>query len=96
MALFLWLDIQRYREYLPLFSAGKAVGIFSLALWSIFFRQFTMTDRASNLFLLIELIFLCGDFFALAVCIFMYKKLKITNKPVMETIAPDTEDKQCE
>ena len=35
MALFIWLDISRYRAYLPLFIAGKCIGIFTLAVWLI-------------------------------------------------------------
>jgi len=30
MALFIWLDSTRYRVYIPLFTAGKFIGVFSI------------------------------------------------------------------
>ena len=39
MALFLFLDAVRYKEYLPLFIAGKIAGIFILFGWLLFSEQ---------------------------------------------------------
>jgi hypothetical protein len=39
MALFIWLDSTRYRVYMPLFTAGKCIGIFSILGWSIIAGQ---------------------------------------------------------
>jgi hypothetical protein len=39
MALFIWLDNTRYRVYMPLFTAGKCVGVFSVLGWSIIAKQ---------------------------------------------------------
>jgi uncharacterized membrane protein len=39
MALFLWLDGDRYKVYMPLFAAGKCIGVFSILCWSVFSRQ---------------------------------------------------------
>jgi hypothetical protein len=39
MALFIWLDSTRYRVYMPLFTAGKCIGVFSILGWSIIARQ---------------------------------------------------------
>ena len=79
MALFIWLDVCRYRVYLPLLSAGKIIGISSLLGWSIVSRHFTMIGEFSgaNIF---EWILLGGDFLAMAAIILINKDL---NKPDM-------------
>ena len=56
MALFIWIDANRHKAYVPLFMAGKCIGIFMLLGWSIITRQVTM----------IESFILSGDFFSLA------------------------------
>jgi hypothetical protein len=96
MAMFIWLDTSRYNAYLPLYIAGKCIGIFSLMVFSIISGRFTMIDMGSGIFT--ALIFLAGDLFALAgiLCIFnnFNNTLKL-NKPVLEeTETPDTEDRQ--
>jgi hypothetical protein len=48
MALFLCLNTVRYKEYLPLFMAGKSIGIFILLVWSIFSQQSTMIGGFFN------------------------------------------------
>jgi len=63
MALFIWLDANRYSAYIPLFAAGKCIGVFILLGWSIITRQVTM----------IESFVLSGDFFALAAVIMINK-----------------------
>ena len=80
MALFLWFDISRYKVFIPLFIAGKCVGIFSLLGWVVFLKNLTMIGFIP------ELVFLCGDLFALVVILYISR---ITNKTVLE-------DKQCE
>jgi len=39
MAMFIWLDSARYMVYMPLFTAGKCIGIFSILGWSIIAKQ---------------------------------------------------------
>jgi len=39
MALFIWLDSARYEVYMPLFTAGKCIGVFSILGWSIIAGQ---------------------------------------------------------
>jgi len=56
MALFIWLDTIRYRAYLPLFAAGKCIGIFIFLLWFIISKQVTIMGS----------FILSGDLFALA------------------------------
>ena len=56
MALFLCLDAIRYRAYIPLFLAGKCIGVFTLLVYSIISLRLTMTGG----------FLLSGDFFALA------------------------------
>ena len=43
MALFLCVNTLRYREYLPLYMAGKIVAVFTIMSWSLF------TQKASTL-----------------------------------------------
>ncbi|MDR0301484.1 MAG: hypothetical protein LBI04_04125 [Treponema sp.] len=42
MSLFIWLDSSRYRVYMPLFTAGKCIGIFSILVWSIIAGKVTI------------------------------------------------------
>jgi len=42
MALFLCVNAVRYREYIPLFIAGKVIGVFAILSWLLFSRQGTM------------------------------------------------------
>ena len=75
MALFIWLDIYRYKTYLPLFISGKCIGIFSLLGWLIISRQVTMfTELFGNT--VIEMILLSGDFFATAAILLIAKNVK--------------------
>jgi len=71
MALFIWLDSSRYREYIPLLLAGKFIGIFILAIWSIISKQVTM----------IEGFILSGDLFAIAAVLLINKDIKETTEP---------------
>jgi len=59
MALFVWLKPEGYRNYLPLYMAGKIIGVVSFYTWEIFSsRQFLGTGNAA-----IGLIFLGGTAF---------------------------------
>ena len=93
MAMFIWLDCGRYRVYVPLFTAGKCVGIFMMLGWSIITRQVTM----------IESFVLSVDFFSLAAVLMIRRNLKIQTAraaSILNTvqisspqIAPELEDK---
>ena len=48
MALFIWMDSARYKAYMPLFSAGKCIGFFSILGWSIIARQVRIIDVLSG------------------------------------------------
>jgi hypothetical protein len=79
MAMFLWLDINRYRGYLPLFAAGKITGIIVLLGWFIVSPQDTMimvfSGRGSVEF--IELVLMSGlDFLAIAAVLLMIRKMR--------------------
>jgi hypothetical protein len=71
MALFIWLDISRYRAYLPLFAAGKCIGVLLLACWSVI-TGLTMTTEASGI-VLTEWAMLGGDLLAMAAILFIIK-----------------------
>ena len=81
MALFIWLDVQRYRAYLPLFAAGKCIAIFTLLIWSIFSRHFTI-GRESLWGLL------SGDFFALAAVLMINKYVNKKDLDLIEESQP--------
>jgi hypothetical protein len=72
MALFIWLDVSYYRPYLPLFIAGKCIGILSLVGWLIVFIQGNIFAGLSNAFAGANIIFLCGDLLALAVILLIF------------------------
>jgi hypothetical protein len=98
MALFLWIDIRRYKPYIPLYIAGKCIGILSLLVFSITSGRFTMINKFYGASVFAELIFLSGDLLALAGILFIFmNRHKFLKKPVLTTVnTSDTEDKQCE
>ncbi|MCL2197174.1 MAG: hypothetical protein FWB77_06120 [Treponema sp.] len=65
MALFIWLDINRYKTYLPLFISGKCIGLFLLLGWLIVSRQVTMMGSLFKTAMYVELVLLSGDLLAL-------------------------------
>jgi len=79
MALFLNIDEVRYREYIPLFIAGKAIGIIILLSFSLLSREITEFAYFARGMLLVSL-----DLFALAVILIIKKNIKIS-EPVTET-----------
>jgi len=81
MALFIWLDTERYREYPPLFIAGKCIGIFLLLGWFIIFRQVTMIGSIFGLAVYAEGILLFGDLLSLGAVLLISRDIK---SPEME------------
>jgi len=79
MALFLCLDSDRYKEYIPLYIAGKSIGIVILLGWSLFSRQVTMIG---GLFSAMSL--LSFELFAMSV-IFIIKR-DIIRSDIMRSI----------
>ena len=82
MALFLWLDIDRYRSYLPLFAAGKIIGIIVLLGWFIVSPRYTIIEvfSGSGSIELIKLMFFNGmDLFAAAVVLLIIWKMRLTD-----------------
>jgi len=75
MALFIWLDIDRYKAYLPLFLAAKSIGIFILAGWCIASKQVTIVDSYV----------LSGDLFALAAVLIIFKDFQKASQPASIT-----------
>jgi len=88
MALFLWLDTERYKEYLPLFAAGKGIGIFTLLGWFIVSQKVTMIGSFHGIAIIAELLLLSGDLFALAAVFLIIKDVRN-----LDTAVPDMEDK---
>ncbi|MCL1958530.1 MAG: hypothetical protein FWF68_02900 [Spirochaetes bacterium] len=80
MALFIWLDTNRYKEYIPLFSAGKCIGIFLLLGWFILFRQVTMIGSIFGLAIYAEGILLFGDLLSLGAVFLINREISIEIK----------------
>ena len=82
MALFIWLDISRYKPYLPLFIAGKCIGIVSLLGWFIPFIKGTINIELYAVFMGVDIIFLSGDLLALAAILMISKDVwNLKEKP---------------
>jgi len=93
LALFIWLDISRYKAYLPLYIAGKCIGIFSLLIFSIISGQFIMIKVFFDTSAYAALIFLSGDLFALGGILYIFKDFhKSKNKNASDRM----EDNRCE
>lgn len=74
MALFIWLDADRYRAFTPLFIAGKSISAFILLGWFIITGQVTMFEG----------FVLSGDLFALALILIIKKDFnKIEEKKIL-------------
>ena len=58
MALFLCLNAVRYREYIPLYIAGKIIGILAILCWSLLTQQATMIGGFIR-----EMTLICFDLF---------------------------------
>ena len=87
MALFIWLDVQRYRAYLPLFAAGKCVVIFTLLVWAIVSRRFAIADETG--IKAAEWMFLSSDIVAIvAVFVISNDMRKLTETP-SDTAEPE-------
>ena len=82
MALFIWIDIDRYRAYLPLFTAGKCINFFSLFVWCVL-RSLTAAQGSYQAG--VEWILLFGDLFAMTGILIINKhKDKLTRVQVLE------------
>ena len=76
MTLFLWLDASRYKNYLPLYIAGKSIGIAVFLGWSIISGRFTILQWASDINSIAGLIFEGGDLLALGAALYLAKEDK--------------------
>ena len=77
MALFLWLNTIRYKEYLPLYIAGKIITIVIITGWSVFSRQITMINEYLNVITLLSF-----DLFSLSAIIAIKKDvMESLNEP---------------
>ncbi|MDR1869057.1 MAG: hypothetical protein LBQ82_03625 [Treponema sp.] len=84
MALFILIDTARYRVYLPLFTAGKCIGVCTLLVWIFFAGHHTMITEFSGV-VVAELFLLSGDLFAIAVVLLIIRSdKKTTETPVLE------------
>jgi len=73
MALFIWLDSERYKTYLPLFAAGKCIVVSTLLGWSIVSGQVTIIGRFFGAAIFAEAVILSGDLLTLAAVLLVHK-----------------------
>jgi len=76
MALFILIDINRYRAYLPLYIAGKSIVVILGTIWLILNLQGTMIAGKDNL--PAQLIY-NSDIFALAAVLLIYMYVRKYN-----------------
>jgi len=77
MALFIWLDSSRYAVYMPLFTAGKCIGIFSILGWSIIAGQVKISAVLSGV-ANIESFLLYSYLFSLVVILLIIRDKKLS------------------
>jgi hypothetical protein len=65
-ALFVWLDISRYRLYLPLYAAGKGIGVCAMLGWLISSRWLIPLNLIEAAPALAGWLLLCGDSLSVA------------------------------
>ncbi|MCL2273262.1 MAG: hypothetical protein FWC19_10720 [Treponema sp.] len=88
MAVFLCLNSIRFKEYLPLFIAGKSIGIFTLLCWSLLSQQNPVIGNSIN-----EMALVSFDLLALAAILIIRKDvINLTENIVTETKAGDSEN----
>jgi len=73
MGLFIWLDTNRYKAYLPLFTAGKCISLFLTAGWLIVSQQVTMLGNIFKAVIYAEAALFGGDLFALTAVLLIMK-----------------------
>ena len=73
MTLFICIDAERYKAYLPLYIAGKCFYIFVLLLWFILSKQVTIFDHKDSISYIAQLIF-SGDLCSLAVILIIRRE----------------------
>lgn len=83
MALFMRLDSVRYRVYMPLFTAGKCIGIFSVLGWSIIAGQVKISAVLSGS-AKIESFLLYSYLFSLIVILLIIRDENIKDKNLSE------------
>ena len=83
MALFIWLDNTGYRAYMPLFTAGKCIGIFSILGWSIIAGQVKISAVLSGT-ADIESFLLYSYLFSMIVILIIIRDKKQSDEKKME------------
>jgi len=84
MALFIWLDINRYKAFLPLYTAGKCISLFLMLGWLIIARQVTMMGSIFGKSFYNEMTLFGGDLFTLIAVLLIMKYGKNADKELIE------------
>ena len=85
MALFLCLNTARYIEYIPLYIAGKSIGILAIICWSLLTQQATMIGGFIR-----EMTLICFDLFAVTALLVIKNDV---NRLMSEPAPADGQDK---
>ena len=94
MALFICIDSVRYKEYLPLFISGKAIGIV-LMLGFSFFSNHNDLSITANTSLIRGMTFIILDLFSLALILLIKKDVDVTSAETSNKLIqtePETEE----
>jgi hypothetical protein len=103
MALFVWIDLEKYRPYINLYMAGKVITAVSFFAWFIlsfgFLRDIVWEDRANQILVSGAFLLSAGDMLSIAggcALIFRLKRFDAESKRIAETEADSTADlKEC-
>jgi len=81
MALFIWLDSVRYKAYIPLFIAGKCVGIFSIFSLLIIARRITFIKAYNDIIIILGIMFFYIVSLVVAILLFLRENKSGGEKP---------------
>ncbi|MDR1902569.1 MAG: hypothetical protein LBQ88_09850 [Treponema sp.] len=91
MALFMWINIERYRPYISLYAAGKIIAVVSFLAWFILsldtIKAFVPASRAELILLGGAFLLAAGDILSIAgecVLIFGLKRFDAENKRIAD------------
>jgi len=96
MALFLCLNTERYKEYLPLYIAGKSIGVFSILMWALISQGNYMIGKHIG-----EMSIAAFDLFSLVVILIIKRDIQKTDEIKLiqsksDTIYEDSDDPKTE
>jgi hypothetical protein len=97
MALFVWLDLERYEVYTSLYTAGKIIAVISFMAWLIFSSEilifFVPEGRAELVLLGASVIITIGDTLSIVGgSVLLYKVKRSKREMIQAAAVPAAED----